>query len=329
MSSVEIDSLSRQCPKISNELQNETILIFGGSGSLGKKTIEKWIGRNKIVNVSRNEEKQWLLKSYIKSPDLSQIIGDVSSYDDVMTAILSARPTIVCVMACLKHIDICEKFPEKALKNNTSGLINIQKVLTQFNTQVHTVLYVSTDKACCPITTYGYSKAMGESVVQQTEMTKTKWVCVRYGNVLNSSGSIIQYLENSKNSPEAYILTHPEMTRFLMTLDQSVNLIEYALLKGKNKEIIIPLLYSMKIEDLIKLFCEKYGKNISTCGLRCKEKIHEDLLSEYESNYAYKLGSYIHITPCRTEEKLTPFDSSSLVIDKKLLKKFLTKEGLF
>lgn len=329
MSSAKIDSLSGQCPEVLTELQNETILIFGGSGSLGNKTIAKWVKRNKIINVSRNEEKQWLLKSSINNPWLSQVIGDVSNYEDVMTVILSSLPTIICVMACLKHIDICEKFPEKAIKNNTSGLINIQKVLMQFSTPVHTVLYVSTDKACSPITTYGYSKALGESIVQQTKMIKTKWVCVRYGNVLNSSGSIIKYLDNEKNSPHAYNITHPEMTRFLMTLDQSINLIEYALINAKNNEIIIPLLYSMKIHDLIKLFCEKYEKTMVTCGLRCKEKIHEDLLSEYESNYAYRVGNYIHITPSSIGNKLTPFDSSSLVIDKGLLEQFLKKEGLF
>ena len=121
-----VELIRNQCPKMTDIL-GEKILIFGGSGSLGTEVINTWISNNKIMNVSRNEDKQWNLKMKIKNSNLEQMIGDISQENDVSNAILTYKPTIICIFACLKHIDLCEKNPEKTISNNTNGIINVHK----------------------------------------------------------------------------------------------------------------------------------------------------------------------------------------------------------
>jgi len=323
-------SLNTQCAKLA-ALENERILIFGGSGSLGKTSIKRWISNNVICNVSRDEEKQWSLKMTVGGhPNLHQRIGDISNLADVQSAILCFKPTIICVYACLKHIDLCEKQPDKAIAVNSHGIINVHTALSAIQTAVRSVLYVSTDKACLPITTYGCSKALGEFYVQGIEESAIKWVGVRYGNVLNSSGSIIPYLKANGPSADPYKLTHPDMTRFLMTLDQSVNLVEYALIHGKQNELIIPYIASMRISDLFELFEEKFKKTRVISGLRCKEKIHEDLLSPIEAANSYIRDGYLHLTPNLVKTGgISPFSSDHSLVDKETLRMYLEELGLY
>jgi UDP-N-acetylglucosamine 4,6-dehydratase len=313
------------------DIKEEKILIFGGSGSLGKAAISQWIKNNQIVNVSRDEEKLWALRRLINNTNLTQIVGDISVQHDVEEAILSTNPTIICIFACLKHIDLCEKFTKKSIDNNVIGIINVNNTLMRYKTTVHTVLFVSTDKACLPITTYGCSKALAEFYLQGVPDNNVKWVGVRYGNVLNSSGSIIPYLQGAKNDPAPYTLTHTDMTRFIMTLDESVSLIEYAIIHGKHNEIIIPPLTSMRIRDLIKLYADKYNKEIVIIGLRCREKIHEDLLSPSEATMTYRVDNYYHIgkTPINAVKAVEPFDSSKNLVTIDELKEYLIKKQLF
>ena len=322
-----MERLNLCCEKTCN-IKNEKILIFGGSGSLGTTTIKRWIDSNVIINVSRDEEKQWKLKSSINNTRLSNIIGDISNVNDVDNIIISSQPTIVCIFACLKHIELCEKFPKKSVDVNINGIMNVYNTLLKYNTSVHTVLFVSTDKACLPITTYGCSKAIAEFFLQGITFNKIKWVGVRYGNVLNSSGSIIPYLKNNSLTPESYTLTHPDMTRFIMTLEQSVNLIEHALINGKHNEIIIPDIYSMRIIELFSIFESKYNKKTIITGLRCKEKIHEDLISESEAKMAYKIGEYYHIGTNIIDTHIIPFSSNMKVLDKHILESYLISQNL-
>jgi UDP-N-acetylglucosamine 4,6-dehydratase len=305
--------------------KGQRILIFGGSGSLGTRLTHRWIQDNIIINISRDEEKQWTLRTSVSnSPNLLQYTGDISDYDDVEYSILHFKPTLIIIAAALKHIDICERYPAKSIQMNVQGIANVQIALDKYPTAVETVLFVSTDKACSPITVYGHSKAIAESFVQNYKGT-VRFIGVRYGNVLNSSGSILPYLRANKSSQNALTLTHPEMTRFLMTLDHSVNLIEYALTYAKANEIIIPKLFSMKIKHLFDIFCEMYSKESKVTGLRCKEKIHEDLLSSSESGMSYMKDGYIHLTVKEqvNQNILTAFDSSMNNLSKEDLKTYL------
>jgi UDP-N-acetylglucosamine 4,6-dehydratase len=238
-------------------------------------------------------------------------------------AILTSQPSVICIFACLKHIDLCEKFPNKSVAINTHGIINVHNTLMKFKTSVHTVLFVSTDKACLPITTYGCSKAIAESFLQGVHFQGVKWVGVRYGNVLNSSGSIIPYLKMNGTQPGPYTLTHPNMTRFIMTLEQSVNLIEHAIIHGKHNEIIIPNIASMLIKDLFAIFEKQYNKETIVTGLRCKEKIHEDLISESEAKTAYRVGEYFHIGTIAVNHDIKSFNSSMNLIDGSMLESYL------
>ena len=325
-----MDKIINQCPKLS-DIKGERILIFGGSGSLGRSTISRWINNNEIINVSRSEEKQWSLRMFINNENLFQIIGDISNESDVLDSIIRTRPTIICIFACLKHIDICEKQPDKAIKNNTNGIINVHNVLSRYgnnDNNVNTVLFVSTDKACLPITSYGCSKALSEFYLQSISSDKTKYVGIRYGNVLNSSGSIIPYLYSNKDSKSPYNITHEDMTRFIMTLDHSVNLIEYAINNGKNNEIIIPHIESMRIVDIFSLFESKYNKTRILSGLRCKEKIHEDLLSPSEATNSYYNQGYYHLTNKNIYNNVRPINSSMNLINKKELELYLETNNL-
>lgn len=318
--------MNEQCPRLAT-VEGERVLIFGGSGSLGTTVVKRWIGTNAIINVSRNEEKQWTLRQAVGgNPQLTQIIGDVTRPEDVSRALRTAQPTVVCVFACMKHIELCERAPGKAMDTNARGIMNVYDALLHWpENPVKTVLFVSTDKACLPITTYGCTKALAEFFVQGVPAGPTKWVAIRYGNVLGSSGSILPYLHAHKGADAPYTLTHPAMTRFLMTLDHSVNLIEYAVEQGKHNEIVIPRIQAMRISDLFELFSQLYSKETVVTGLRCKEKLHEDLLSPSEAQCAVDHGAYIHIGPTvQKDTALVPFDSSSTLVSKEALSAYLT-----
>lgn len=319
--------MESQCPRLAN-VTGQRVLIFGGSGSLGTTVVKRWVSDNDIVNVSRNEEKQWALKQSVDgNPRLQQILGDITRPEDVSNALRTTRPTLVCVFACMKHIERCEQSPAKAMDVNAKGIMNVYDALLHWpDHTVHTVLFVSTDKACLPITTYGCTKALGEFFVQGVPRSRTKWVAIRYGNVLGSSGSILPYLHANKHTPGPYTLTHPEMTRFLMTLDHSVNLIEYAIVHGHHNEIVIPRIHAMRISDLFDIACSLFSKTYTVTGLRCKEKIHEDLLSPSEAACAVELNGYIHIGTKPTQAPLHPFDSSLHIVDKNVLSDYLTSE---
>jgi len=154
-------------------------------------------------------------------------------------------------------------------------------------TRLECVVMVSTDKACEPTNAYGMAKALAESAIVEKSLhvLNRKFVNIRYGNVLNSRGSIIPILHEKGQDPAVteFTLTHTEMTRFVMTLEQSVDLIEHAILYGESGDTVIPELISMKLVDLMEIFSEKYGKPVRVTGLRPGEKMLESLISETQS----------------------------------------------
>ena len=271
-------------------IQNKTILLFGGSGSLGNKFIETYLGKNKIINYSRDECKHWHMSLKYKSDKLSFIIGDIRDKFRVETAILREQPDIIVIMAALKHIDRCEYAIEECVKTNFEGTMNIVNAIESNIDRIpslESVVFVSTDKACEPTNVYGMAKALSESAMVEKSLylKQCKFVAIRYGNVLNSRGSIIPILHEKGQDPDvdAFTLTHNEMTRFVMTLEQSVALIEHAILYAESGDIVIPELISMKLIDLMEIFSEKYGKPIRITGLRPGEKMLESLISETQA----------------------------------------------
>jgi UDP-glucose 4-epimerase len=266
------------------------ILLFGGSGSLGNKFIETYLSNNTITNFSRDENKHWQMSLKYKTNNLKFIIGDIRDYNSVENAILREQPHIIVIMAALKHIDRCEYAIHECIETNCNGPRNVVDAVEKNNDRLKNlecVVMVSTDKACEPTNAYGMAKALAESAIVEKSLyiTNRKFVNIRYGNVLNSRGSIIPILHEKGKDPDVkeFTLTHPDMTRFVMTLEQSVALIEHAILYGESGDTIIPELISMKLIDLMELFSEKYKKPVKITGLRPGEKMLESLISETQS----------------------------------------------
>jgi UDP-N-acetylglucosamine 4,6-dehydratase len=310
-------------------MENKRILIIGGTGSLGTTLVSKWIQNNEILNISRDEEKQWKLKTLVNSPNLTQVIGDIRNYNEIKSSVYMFDPNVIVYVCALKHIDVCEKQPMNSIHVNIEGLNMIINDMASYRSNyksLESLLFVSTDKACLPITVYGHCKAIAEKIIQTAKVPGVKLMAVRYGNVLNSSGSIIPLLHSmGKNSKySTFSLTHNDMTRFIMRLDESVELIEYALNYGNNNEIVIIKLQSCRIKDMIELFSSIYAKDIKVTGLRCVEKIHEDLLGWNENMFAYKgKDNYIHITNTLQNTNESPFSSNDTLISKDELQKYL------
>jgi UDP-glucose 4-epimerase len=321
-------------------IQNKKILLFGGSGSLGNKFIETYIQSNNITNYSRDECKHWKMSLRYKTDKLSFIIGDIRNYDSVENAILREQPHIIVIMAALKHIDRCEYAIQECISTNCIGPMNVLNAVEKNNdrlTKLECVVMVSTDKACEPTNAYGMAKALAESAIIEKSLyiKNRKFVNIRYGNVLNSRGSIIPILHEKGKDPDVkeYTLTHQDMTRFVMTLEQSVELIEYAYTDGESGDIIIPKLISMRLIDLIEIFSEKYNKPIKITGLRPGEKMLESLISETQAMRLVKTDSgYMHIKPpyknLLVTEGLMNYNSKLNPLTKDKLLVYLNKLGV-
>jgi UDP-glucose 4-epimerase len=321
-------------------LQNKHILLFGGSGSLGNQFIETYINSNTITNYSRDECKHWNMSLKYKTDNLKFIIGDIRDYNGVENAILREQPHIIVIMAALKHIDRCEYAIHECLQTNCIGPMNILNSIEKNNDRLlnlETIIMVSTDKACEPTNVYGMAKALAESAIVEKSLhvKNRKFVNIRYGNVLNSRGSIIPILHEKGKDPEVkeFILTHPEMTRFVMTLEQSVELIEYAILYGESGDTIIPKLISMNLVDLMEIFSEKYGKPVKITGLRPGEKMLEALISETQAMRLVKAkNGYMHIKPSYKNllvtEDIQNYNSKLNPLNKEKLREFMNNLSL-
>jgi len=310
------------------------IMIFGGSGSLGNELIKRYIEQNTIVNYSRDECKHWKMSLKYKTDRLSFIIGDIRDAQRVETSIIRENPHIIIVASALKHIDRCEYAVNECVLTNYTGVLNVTNCVeknAKLLDRLESVVFVSTDKACRPVNAYGMAKALGEKImIEKSLYVKTvKFVTVRYGNVLNSRGSIIPILHEKGNDPDvkAFALTHNEMTRFVMTLSQSVDLIEHAICYAESGDIVIPSLISMKVKDLIEIFSEKYNKPITVTGLRPGEKMLESLINETQSMSMVMGDGYYYIKPAYRNichlDHVMDYNSMMNPLDKEGLRVFL------
>jgi FlaA1/EpsC-like NDP-sugar epimerase len=285
-------------------ITSNKILIFGGTGSLGYEFIKRYINNNIIYNYSRDECKHWQMKlDFNHNKNLNFIIGDVINNEKIDETLLRVKPNIIIIASAMKHIDQCEYNTDQCLNTNLLGVKNIldsiEKFTPQLSDTLKSVLFVSSDKACSPINVYGLCKALSESLVVEKSfyIKEFRFLNIRYGNVLNSRGSIIPLLHQigKDKSKQYFTLTHENMTRFVMTLEQSVDLIEHALINGKTGDTIIPKLISMKVKDMIEIFSEKYNKPIKVIGIKPGEKLLESLINKSQSAMIKTNGEYTHI----------------------------------
>lgn len=324
-------------------ISNKTILIFGGSGSLGYEIVKRYIENNIIYNYSRDECKHWKMKlDFNHNPHLHFIIGDIINNHKIEESLLRIKPHIIIIASAMKHIDQCEYNTDQSLNTNLLGVKNILDTIEKhkdiLNGILETVLFVSSDKACSPINVYGMCKALSETLIVEKSLyvKNFKFVNIRYGNVLNSRGSIIPLLHTiGLDSEKKYFtLTNDNMTRFVMTLEQSVDLIEYALINGETGDTIIPKLISMKVKDLIEIFSEKYNKSIKNIGIKPGEKLLESLINKSQSARIKVNGNYTHIKSIYTfnetinEDNLNDYNSKINTLTKDELKIYLHELNL-
>jgi len=281
-------------------MKNKVILIIGGTGALGKTLTRRYYEDNKIIILSRDEHKHVHMKR--EFPMLTYDIGDVKDKDSLLQALNEYKPNIVINTAALKHVPICESNPYESVKTNIIGHKNLIDCITVCNHQIDTLMFISTDKACSPINVYGQCKAISERLyVDFANKQKDIKVCLcRYGNVLESTGSVIPFFKQLLNNGATSLpITHKDMTRFLLTLDEAVNLIEWSYSHPESHgNIVIPKIKALKITDIAKSLGKAYGRNISLeyVGVRPGEKLHEAMISETESFRTKDHGQYYMIT---------------------------------
>lgn len=261
---------------------------MGGTGSLGQALIRQLRPDNEVFIASRDELKQWTMRNHLKDEGVRFLVCDMRDRQRLEEVVLTCKPHMVIVAAALKQVDTCERAPSESIKTNILGVQNLVEVVDRSLDRLgdlEAVVMVSTDKACEPTNVYGMSKAIAERIVtSRSELHKhPRFVAVRYGNVLESRGSIIPLFRYQAEHGHAFTLTHPDMTRFVMTLDESINLILRAATQAKSGETWIPRLRSMRVQDLAEIFSEQHGKPLEIIGMRPGEKLHEMLVSQPES----------------------------------------------
>ncbi len=310
-------------------MNNKKILIIGGSGSLGN-ILTKYLHINNTVFIfSRDENKQYEMK--MKYPNVDFIISDMRNYSSVEKALININPNIVIIAAAMKHIDIAEKNIWECIQTNILGIQNIIEATQKLNlSDLESVLFISTDKACSPINVYGMCKSIGERLVTAAKKDNVKFVCCRYGNVLNSRGSLIpKFKELSKTNTPYFPITDLRMTRFFMTLDQSFKLIMTALKYGESGDIWIPQINAFNIIDIAMYFSKIENKTIKVVGIRSGEKLHECLITDHELCHTKRVEidqekymiikkdeTFTDITEEYTSERTENFDLIKPLIEK-------------
>lgn len=292
-------------------LNNKSILITGGTGSLGKeltKTIlEKWPDVKRLVIFSRDEQKQFQMEQEFPTSKYKAIryfIGDVRDLDRLKRAFTGIDYVIHA--AAMKHVHIAEYNPDECVKTNIGGAENVIKACLE--TGVTKVVALSTDKACAPINLYGATKLTSDKLFIAANNIKgsrdLKFSVVRYGNVMGSNGSVIPFFLNKKKEGVLPI-TDPNMTRFNISLKGGVDMVLHALDSAWGGELFVPKIPSYKIMDVAKAIGPNCEHRIN--GIRPGEKIHEEMITSSDSFTTYDLGKYYVILPQVTNWKLDDY----------------------
>ncbi|PUE59629.1 UDP-glucose 4-epimerase [Limnohabitans curvus] len=279
---------------------NKTLLITGGTGSFGNAVLRRFLDSDlhEIRILSRDEKKQDDMRKKFNNVKLKFYIGDVRDYQSVLNAVRGVD--FIYHAAALKQVPSCEFHPMEAVKTNVLGTENVLEAA--INCGVQRVVCLSTDKAVYPINAMGISKAMMEKVIVAKSRSSTSTVIctTRYGNVMASRGSVIPLFTNQIRTGQSITITDPNMTRFMMTLDDAVDLVLYAFKNGSPGEIFVQKAPAATIEVLAKALTGLLGvpeHPINVIGTRHGEKLYEALLSREEMVAAEDLGGYYRVPP--------------------------------
>lgn len=279
--------------------KNKVLLITGGTGSFGNAVLDRFLKTDvKEIRVfSRDEKKQEEMRILLNNPKLKFYVGDVRDYSSVKDAMRSVD--YVFHAAALKQVPSCEFYPLEAIKTNVLGSENV--ISAAINQKVKRVILLSTDKAVYPINAMGISKAMMEKIMVAKSRilynSDTTLCATRYGNVMASRGSVIPLFVKQIKDNKHITITDPNMTRFLMTLEDSVDLVIYAFKHGMQGDIFVQKASSSTVLDLAQAIKEvfKSKSEIKIIGTRHGEKLYESLISREEIARAKDLGSYYRI----------------------------------
>ena len=287
------------------ELQNKSILVTGGTGSFGKAFVSHLLRSSikikKLIVFSRDELKQDQMRSEFpenKFRSLRYFLGDVRDYQRLIRALDGVD--IIIHAAALKQVPVAEYNPIEFIKTNVLGAQNI--IEASIEKKIKKVITLSSDKACAPINLYGATKLCSDKLFVAANNYSGKYgtfSVVRYGNVMGSRGSIIpKFIEQAKN--KLLNVTDKNMTRFNLTLNDSVKMVIFAIMNTQGSEILVPKIPSYKIMDLAKSIGP--SSKINFIGVRPGEKIHEEMITESDSDTTYDIGDYYIILPSKNEE---------------------------
>lgn len=273
-------------------LEGKSVLITGGTGSFGRYVVRELLKSNasKITVFSRDEEKQWEMSREFADERMRFVIGDVRDRERVFEVL---HADYVYHAAALKIIPCCEANPTEAYKTNLVGTLNVRDACLA--NRVERAILISTDKAVKPVNTYGMSKALAEKVWLMRHPA-TVFTVVRYGNVIGSRGSVVPYFRNLLKEKKPLPITHPSMSRFLLTLHQAIELIFHATLTGLGGQVFVRKSPACKVTDLARAIA---GPNypIVEIGVRPGEKIAEVLISEEEIRRTEDQNEYYVVHP--------------------------------
>jgi len=286
--------------------QNKVLLITGGTGSFGNAVLRRFLDTNikEIRIFSRDEKKQDDMRHRLQNPKVKFYIGDVRNRQSVDNAMHGVD--YIFSAAALKQVPSCEFFPMEAVHTNVEGTNNVLESAIEHG--VKNVVVLSTDKAAYPINAMGISKAMMEKVAiaksrQLGKGAKTTISCTRYGNVMASRGSVIPLWVDQIRNDKPITITDPNMTRFMMTLDDAVDLVLYAFEHGENGDLFVQKAPAATLDTLASAIKELYQSNteIKVIGTRHGEKLYETLVTREEMAKAMDMGNYYRI-PCDSRD---------------------------
>ena len=293
-------------------LKDKSILITGGTGSLGKALtkhiFETYPDIKKLVIFSRDEQKQFQMAQEYppdRYPQIRFFIGNVRDKERLVRAF--QHIDYVIHAAAMKHVHIAEYNPDECIKTNINGAENV--VDACLRTNVERVVALSTDKACAPINLYGATKLTSDKLFIAANNIKgdkpIKFSVVRYGNVMGSNGSVIPFFIKKKNEENKLPITDPNMTRFNISLQGGVDMVMHALEHAWGGELFVPKIPSYKIMDVAEAIGPNCEKPI--VGIRPGEKVHEEMITSSDSFYTYDLGKYYTILPAMHQWKTEDF----------------------
>lgn len=292
--------------------KDKVLLITGGTGSFGNAVLRRFLDSDikEIRIFSRDEKKQDDMRHMLQNPKVKFYIGNVRNKDSVDVAMRGVD--YVFSAAALKQVPSCEFFPMEAVRTNVEGTNNV--LLSAIENGVSNVVVLSTDKAAYPINAMGISKAMMEKVAiakgrELGENAKTTICCTRYGNVMASRGSVIPLWVEQMEEGKPITITDPNMTRFMMTLDDAVDLVVFAFTHGRNGDLFVQKAPAATLDTLAQALKEIYAKvdpkyaetEVKVIGTRHGEKLYETLVTREEMLRAEDCGDYFRI-PCDTRD---------------------------